>query len=123
MKLDRFRAPALAATAVLLISGVASAFAASPAPAAPVTAAPITQPVAAEPVAAEPVEATDTDTLQEGDQTTPDVAEAPEAAGNEAAEPAEAAEAPEAAGAEKDGPGGHADADGANVDHQFEGEE
>ena len=114
MKLDRFRAPALAATAVLLISGVASAFAASPAPATPVTTAPITQPVAADPVAAEPVEATDTDTLQEGDQTTPDVAEAPEAAGKEA---------PEAASAEKDGPGGHADADGANVDHQFEGEE
>ncbi len=117
MKLDRFRAPALAATAVLLISGVASAFAASPAPATPVTAAPITQPVVAEPVVAEPVEATDTDTLQEGDQTTPDVAEAPAAAGNEAAE------APQAAGAEKDAPGGHADADGQNVDHQFDGEE
>jgi hypothetical protein len=114
MKLDRFRAPALAATAVLLISGVASAFAASPAPARPAAAAPITQQVVAEPVEATD---TDTDTLQEGDQTTPDVAEAPEAAGNEAAE------APEAAGAEKDGPGGHADADGANVDHQFEGEE
>jgi hypothetical protein len=116
LKLDRFRAPALAATAVLLISGVASAFAASPAPVAPVTAAPIAQPVAAE-----PVEATDTDTLQEGDQTTPDVAgaaeskaEAPEAAGKEA---------PEAAGAEADGPGGHADPDGQNVDHQFDGEE
>ncbi len=120
MKLDRFRAPALAATAVLLISGVASAFAASPAPAEPVTAAPITQPVVAE-----PVEAADTDTLQEGDQTTPDVAGAPEVAGKEAAEAPEAAgkEAPEAAGAEADGPGGHADADGQNVDHQFDGEE
>ena len=120
MKLDRFRAPALAATAVLLISGVASAFAASPAPAAPVTVAPITQP-AADPVAAEPAQAGDTDTLQAGDQTAQDVpgaaeskAETPEAAG---------IEAPEAASAEKDGPGGHADADGANVDHQFEGEE
>lgn len=127
MKLDRFRAPALAATAVLLISGVASAFAASPAPPAPATTAPVTQPVAADPVAAEPAEATDTDTLQEGDQTTPDVAgaaeskaEAPEAAGKEAPE---AAGTEEAAGAEKDGPGGHADPDGANVDHQFEGEE
>jgi hypothetical protein len=130
MKLDRFRAPALAATAVLLISGVASAFAASPAPAAPVTAAPITQPVTvapitqpvvAEPVVAEPVEATDTDTLQEGDQTTPDVAGAAES--NAEAREAAGKEAPEAAGTEKDGPGGHADAAGANVDHQFEGEE
>jgi hypothetical protein len=110
---------------VLLISGVASAFAASPAPPAPVTTAPVTQP-AADP-ATEPVEATDTDTLQEGDQTTPDVpgaAEAPEAA--DAAEPAEAkdaAEAPEAKGTEADGPGGHADPEGQNIDHQFEGEE
>ena len=43
-----------------------------------------------------------------------------------AAEPAEAngaVEAPEAKGAEADGTGGHADAEGQNVDHQFDGEE
>lgn len=117
MKFDRFRAPALAATAVLLISGVASAFAANPAPAATATEVPITQSDAADPVLAEPVETTDTDALQEGDQTTPDAAEAPEAP------EAEGKEAPESEGSEKDGPGGHEDADGADVDHQFEGEE
>ena len=113
MKLDRFRAPALAATAVLLISGAASAFAAAPVTSTPAAAA--VAPAAEAPEAAGP----DTDTLQEGDQTMPDVAgaaEAPESA-------AEAAEAPEAAGTEADGPGGHADADGQNVDHQFDGEE
>jgi hypothetical protein len=112
MNLNRFRAPALAATVVLLISGVANAFAASPAPAQPLRVAPVTQADASG--AAEPVEAVDTDTLQEGDQTTPDVAGTSEAAGQET---------PEAAGSEADGPGGHADAEGQNVDHQFDGEE
>ena len=117
MKLDRFRAPALAATAVLLISGAASAFAAGPTPVAPAPVAPVTQ--------AEPA-GPDTDTLQEGDQTTPDVAgaaEAAEAPESAAEAPESAAEAPEAAGTEADGPGGHADKDGQNVDHQFDGEE
>ena len=116
MKFDRFRAPALAATAVLLISGVANVFAASPPATIPAPVTPVVQVVPA-----------DTDTLQEGDQTTPDVAgsaestvEDPDAAG--------AAEAPdtagtESAGTEADGPGGHADAEGQNVDHQFDGEE
>ena len=116
MKLDRFRAPALAATAVLLISGVASTFAASPAPVAPAPVAPA--PV----VQAEPA-GPDSDTLQVGDQTTPDAAGAAESA----TEPAPGAEAEkgstETTGAESDGPGGHADADGQNVDHQFDGEE
>ena len=107
MKLDRFRAPALAATAVLLISGAASAFAAGPTPVAPAPVAPVTQ--------AEPA-GPDTDTLQEGDQTTPDVAGAAETAG-------EAPEGSEAVGAESDGPGGHEDPAGQNADHQFDGEE
>jgi hypothetical protein len=129
MKLDRFRAPALAATAVLLISGAASAFAASPTPVAPAPVAPVTQ--------AEPT-APDTDTLQVGDQTTPDVAGATESAAQPAAAGAStvkaaenasseaAAEAPDgtkATGAESDGPGGHQDPAGQNVDHQFDGEE
>jgi hypothetical protein len=103
MNLDRIKAPALAATAVLLISGAASAFAAGPAPTVPAAPTPIVQ---TEPAGA------DADTLQVGDQTTPDVAGAAEAA------------APETAGAaEADGPGGHADAADQNVDHQFDGQE
>ncbi len=129
MKLDRFRAPALAATAVLLVSGAASAFAASPAAVAPVAAAPVAQ---AEPAAT----GTDTDTLKAGDQTTPDAAATAGSAAEPAAGPAtvkvaeksSAETAAEAkgtgtAGVESDGPGGHADADGQNVDHQFDGEE
>jgi hypothetical protein len=42
----------------------------------------------------------------------------PAASNTEAPEPAEGAE-----GAEADGPGGHEDPAGANVDHQFEGKE
>jgi hypothetical protein len=69
MKLDRFRAPALAAAAVLMISGAGIAFAVNPSAAAPAPVAPIVQ--------AEPV-GPDTDQLQQGDQTAPD---APRAAG------------------------------------------
>ncbi len=124
MKLDRFRAPALAAVAVLLISGAGIAFAGSPSPSAPVSQASQVEPVGP-----------DTDTLQAGDQTTPDVAGAAEstteAAGTEAAGAAESTTeaagtetaGTEAAGTEADGPGGHADPAGQNVDHQFDGEE
>ena len=132
MKLDRFRAPALAATAVLMISGVGMALASSPtAPSAP--SAPAVEPVAP-----------DTDLLQEGDQTTPDaatgaaavnaavapavapvVAPAAETAspetGTEATTPETGTEAPETG--VSDGPGGHEDPAGANVDHQFNGQE
>jgi hypothetical protein len=55
--------------------------------------------------------AVDTDNVQEGDQTGPEVADATE----------EPTGAGEAAG-ESDGPGGHEDPPG-NVDHQFEGNE
>ena len=115
MKLDRFRAPALAAVAVLMISGAGIAFAGSPAPSAPVTQASPVEPVGP-----------DTDTLQAGDQTTPDVAGAAESTteADDAAEAAGAAESTtEAATTEADGPGGHADLAGQNVDHQFEGQE
>jgi hypothetical protein len=120
MKLDRFRAPALAAAAVLMISGAGIAFA-GPSAAAPAPAAPIVQ--------ADPV-GPDTDTLQQGDQTTPDVAGAAEKATSESAtsetagETAdETSEGSEAKGTESDGPGGHEDPAGQNVDHQFDGEE
>ena len=126
MKLERFRAPALAATAVLMISGVGMTLAASPAPVAP--SAPAAEPVGP-----------DTDLLQEGDQTTPDAATG-SAAGNAAVAPAAETASPEtgtatpetgteAPGVESpetgvsDGPGGHEDAAGSNVDHQFNGEE
>jgi hypothetical protein len=143
MKLSRFRAPALAAGAVLMISGAGIAFAQSPSTAAPLATAPTVQ--------SEPIEAVgaDTDTLQQGDQTTPDVPgagvtgstvstvkSAPRvisvAAAPAAAAPAEpttpetGAETPETGTgteAASDGPGGHADPAGQNVDHQFDGEE
>ena len=141
MKLDRLKTPALAATAVLVISGAGIAFAAGPKPAAPQPATPVVAP-ATEVQPAGP----DTDTLQEGDQTTPDVVApaapgaltapaanpaalkvAPKAAAPEAAAPETAAETAAEPTTEteaaSDGPGGHEDPPGANTDHQFEGEE
>jgi hypothetical protein len=127
MKFARFRQPALSALAVLLISGAGVAFAGKAAPAAPAAAAPAAPAVeavapAAKP-AAQPVEpvGADTDTLQEGDQTTPDspAEQAAEKAGTES----------EKAGAEEPGDanlpgGGHADnPNDPNADHQFEGVE
>ena len=127
MKIARLRQPALSAVAVLLISGAGIAFAGNtPSPAVPAaaparrTGAPAVEPI--RPAGA------DTDTLQEGDQTTPDSP----AAGTEAVA-AEVAGA-EVAGAEgpgAEGPGdanlpggGHADdPNNANADHQFEGVE
>ncbi|MDX6241871.1 MAG: hypothetical protein QOG10_6695 [Kribbellaceae bacterium] len=70
--------------------------------------------------------APDTDNVQQGDQTTPDVpgVASPEKAGAEKAGTEKAGT--EKAGAEtpdaSDGPGGHADAPGT-VDHQFRGQE
>ena len=52
--------------------------------------------------------AVDTDNVQEGDQTGPEVADATEEGSGESSE--------------SDGPGGHEDPAG-NVDHQFEGNE
>jgi hypothetical protein len=65
----------------------------------------------------------DTDSIQSGDQTTPDAAKAAGASGSETAtsetggEPTGSEESP------SDGPGGHEDAPGAEADHQFEGVE
>lgn len=128
MKIARLRQPALSALAVLLISGAGIAFAGSASQAAPTDGAPaaeVTNPVvepAAEPSteSVEPAGA-DTDTLQEGDQTTPDSAaeQAAEKAGTET----------EKAGVEEPGDanlpgGGHADdPNDPNADHQFEGVE
>lgn len=121
MNVARLRGPALSALAVLTLSGAGIALAASDTPTpTPVVDATTTPAVEA----AEPVEpaGTDTDTLQEGDQTTPDspADAAAEAAGTEAAETPGA----ETESTVSDGPGGHADdPNDPNVDHQFEGEE
>ena len=143
MKLSRFRTSALAAGTVLMISGAGIAFAQSPSPVAPAGAPPT--------VRLEPVEAVgaDTDTLQQGDQTTPDVngtdvtgsavstvkaaskvkatAGTPAAAAPaEPTTPETGAETPETGTgteAASDGPGGHEDPAGQNVDHQFDGVE
>jgi cytoskeletal protein RodZ len=124
MKLDRFRAPALAAAAVLMISGAGTVTAhQAPGNPAPASVAPVTVTTPAP---------TDTDLLQQGDQTTPDTSIAPgQVAAPEATEQpgAEATSSPESATASEvpettsDGPGGHQDPAGQNVDHQFDGQE
>lgn len=131
MKIARFRQPALSALAVLLISGAGIAFAGNGSQATP-AAAPAAAPAVAPEVqpAGEPVEpvGADTDTLQEGDQTTPDSAaeQAAEATGTETEK---AGAETEKAGAEEPGDanlpgGGHADdPNDPNADHQFEGVE
>jgi len=114
MNMARFRQPALSALAVLLISGAGIAFAGNPTSSpAQAQTAPAVEPV--EPAGA------DTDTLQAGDQTTPDspAEQAAEKAGTET----------EKAGVEEPGDaslpgGGHADdPNDPNADHQFEGVE
>ena len=71
--------------------------------------------------APEPVSATDTDTTQQGDQTTPDVpgaAETPDP--NEKPDSATEAKDGTETGVDADGPGGHADPPG-QVDNQQTG--
>ena len=134
MKIARLRQPALSAVAVLLISGAGIAFAGNTASRAVPAAAPAVQAaptaIQAAAPAVEPVQpaGADTDTLQEGDQTTPDSPAADaEAAGTEkAGTEATGAEAvgTEAAGDANLPGGGHADdPNNANADHQFEGAE
>jgi hypothetical protein len=60
-----------------------------------------------------PTAATDGDNVQSDDQTTPD--NTIEATGSESTN--------ESASTETDGPGGHQDPNGVNVDHQFQGQE
>jgi hypothetical protein len=68
------------------------------------------------PAVSEATTAVDTDTVQAGDQTTPDTG--PEANAESAGETESAPES----GTESDGPGGHEDPPG-NADHEFDGEE
>ena len=149
MKLGRFRAPALAAAAVLMISGAGIAFAGNPTSSTRAAAAPVTHSERT---------GSDTDNVQQGDQTTPDnhggvvspaakipattgkahgaavstVARTNEATSNDTdtdtlqvgdqTTPDVAGAAESAPAPESDGPGGHEDPAG-NVDHQFDGEE
>ena len=132
MKIARFRQPALSAVAVLLISGAGIAFAGNHPPAVAAAVAPALAPAVAPALkaATEPVEpaGADTDTLQEGNQTTPDapVDQAAEAAGT--ATETSGAESEKAAMEEPGDAtlpgGGHADdPNDPNADHQFEGQE
>lgn len=120
MNLHRLRQPAVGALAVLLISGAGIAFAGGPPTSGSTPGAPIVQTELTVP---------DTDQLQQGDQTTPDVAGAVETvetgtAAKEASTPAmKSAARTEQSAPESDGPGGHADPAGQNVDHQFDGQE
>ncbi len=129
MILARLRGAALGGLAVLLLTGAGVAFAGN---ATPTAATVVTAPVSNQAVVSTSLNASGSTTgtqadVQQGDQTAPDTAattaeqagaEAPESA----AEPAETA-AESTASAEADGPGGHQDAAGQNVDHQFQGEE
>jgi hypothetical protein len=120
---------AVAAIGALAAGGSAIASAQSGAPAS--TPAPVTQSA----TTPEPVGGPDTDTIQSGDQTTPDVvngktiaATTAETPGTEQPAASEAPGAPEAPGSEtaanSDGPGGHADEPGnPTADHQFQGVE
>ena len=106
------RAVTVGAASLLMVgaaSGIAMA-ANNPTPSAPSTT---------QSQSAESTSTVDTGTLQQGDQTTPDTTA--EKAGTEAAGSEQAGT--EKASAEADGPGGHADANGQNVDHQFDGQE
>jgi hypothetical protein len=116
---ERFRSKSLTATAAGLLAalGVGGVALAQSGTSATKTPAPATAP------AAESTTGPDTDSVQQGDQTTPDVGSAtassaaasstPEAPGAaEAPGASEAPGAPEAAGSEtgpSDGPGGYAD--------------
>jgi hypothetical protein len=118
---------AFAALAALAVGGSTIASAQQPAH----SAAPVKQ----QAVTPEPVGGPDTDTIQSGDQTSPDTAAASlrttaatEAPGTEqppASEQPGAAEQPGSeTAANSDGPGGHADEPGnASADHQFSGAE
>ena len=123
-RINRWFVP-VAAVAAAVVGGGAIASAQTPAQ----TPAPITKSAAITP---EPVGGPDTDTIQSGDQTTPDtvgaqkIAATAEAPGTEQPAASELPGAPEQPGSEtaadSDGPGGHADEPGnPSIDHQFEG--
>ena len=108
----------IGAGAVLLAFGglgSAAAFASTPSPPAVHTKTTVKQAVAPDPVSA-----TDNDTTQSGDQTTPDVpgvAEAPDPNEKPDAKEAPGTETKDANETGSDGPGGHADPAG-QVDNQ-----
>jgi hypothetical protein len=112
-------AAALTLVAALAVGGATFASASSKAPAAPVKAK---APAAA---AKAPAGVVDNDTLQEGDQTTPDTPGAGEQESPSSSE--SSSESAGESGSEvpgNDGPGGHADEPGnPSADHQFEGAE
>lgn len=129
MILARLRGAALAGLAVLLLSGAGVAFAGNSTPApAKIAAVPASnQAVVSTALGASGATTSTGADVQQGDQAAPDTAattaeqagaEAPESA----VEPADTA-AESATSGEADGPGGHQDAAGQNVDHQFQGEE
>ena len=113
MKISRTRIAALGAAAILMLGGATVALAQSPSPKVAVTvpaAAADSVRLSDADTIEDPAGAPDTDNVESGDQTGPDAANEPAETGSESS-------------AEADGPGGHADADGQNVDHQFDGEE
>jgi hypothetical protein len=121
MMMNVKRKVALATLGVASVAGLgAGVAAAQTSPASAPSKAPVTAPA---PSAKAPA---DTDTLQQGDQTTPDTPGASEKPGAET--PDESGADTEKARPEEPGDqnlpgGGHADAPGQNVDHQFDGTE
>jgi hypothetical protein len=98
---QRIRSAAAAAVAALLVGGAAAVFAASPSPAT------TEQPQA--PSEQVQLVAPSSNPAAPETQETPETRETPETG--------------EPRNVEADGPGGHQDPDGQNVDHQFEGQE
>jgi hypothetical protein len=106
MQIKKILVPGVAVLALIgSVSGVAVAAGTSTAP----------TPATAE------TTAPDTDNVQQGDQTSPDVTGQAENPGEATGE--SSGEAAGEGSSESDGPGGHADPAGQNVDHQFNGEE
>ena len=113
MNIDRLRAPALAALAVLAISGTGTVLASTPTSSAPANITPVVATTPAPVVAAPPVVVT----------TTPAPVIVTEPVTEPVTEATEVPSASEPAGTAADAAGGHQDPDGQNVDHQFDGQE
>jgi hypothetical protein len=104
----------VASMAAMTSGGVALANAGSATATAPVKSTPAV-------TVAETTSTVDVGNAQVGDQTTPDTQAT--VAGSEASSEVAGVEASGSEVATNDGPGGHADAAGVNVDHQFQGQE
>jgi hypothetical protein len=108
---------ALTLVASLAVGGAAFASASSKSPS---KAPAVSSKAPSQAPAKEPAGGVDTDTLQEGDQSTPDVPGASESPSSESASEPAGESSSEVPG--NDGPGGHADEPGnPNADNQFEG--